>query len=896
MAGDQIDFFVSHAGVDRAWAEWVAWQLREAGYTVELDVWDWAAGRNFVTAMSDALERAGRVVALFSSAYFDRSRYTTEEWTSALLHTPGVGEGALVPVRVEEVPAEKVPTVLRSLVYRDVFGMSEEKARRALLEAVTGSARPGSRPVFPGMTEDRRDGSGPRRPGTMPRVWNVPARNLQFTGRDRLLVAVREALLAGDRAVVQALHGLSGVGKTQLVIEYAHRFAGDYDLVWWLDADLSALLGPQIAQLAEELGCAEPQAGIEAKQRAVLAELRQRNRWLLVFVIASQPHYLTALLPGGTGHVLVTSRTHAWLEAAVPVEVDVLARAESIAILVNWMPGLPGAEADRLAHALGDLPLALAQAAAYMQDTGTPVWEYLDLFAARAAHVLDRGQPASHPQSLAAATQLAFDRLRDDDPAAAQVVAICSFLPPERVPAEWFPRIAAALPADLASEATDPVAWRQVLSKVNRHALARVDQHGLQMHRPVQAIVRGYLPPDQVAVAQALAAELLTTDYPDDEKLPVVPRASGSAAHRDYNTAGIYRSPQRASVRPVPGPGTAVPGRRMTITMLGVPGSGKSTYILGMYAELVRGIDGCFLHLPDPDSAIELIGALQALWSGDLPEPTAERPVPHEFIFTMAGFTERTEIDLADFRGGAAFDLIDGRGSDTAQLRRRLADSDSIFVVLDSAHFLEPVTPGRLQVAREATAADLFAHLITNVLADRERAGRPVPSIAILLTKADLIDGRQGSVARDWTELASEIRMLVRPVFQPQIDARIFPVSVLDIDASPDRRRLAAAMELHGVADPLIFAAGQFLKTCQSGIHQQRQQTLARRQDAVRRLDELTNRGQIVKRLTRSHITATQAEISEADTHIAELNTQWNDLAHNSQVLLSILQARDLDK
>ena len=109
VGGDRADLFVSHAGADRAWAEWVAWQLTDAGYTVELDVWDWAAGRNFVTAMSDALERCDRVVALFSAAYFDRSRYTTEEWSAALLHEEGVEEGRLVPVRVEAVPAAGMP-------------------------------------------------------------------------------------------------------------------------------------------------------------------------------------------------------------------------------------------------------------------------------------------------------------------------------------------------------------------------------------------------------------------------------------------------------------------------------------------------------------------------------------------------------------------------------------------------------------------------------------------------------------------------------------------------------------------------------------------------------------------------------------------------------------------
>ena len=106
VSGERTDFFVSHAGADRAWAEWVAWQLEQAGYTVELDVWDWAAGRDFVVAMSDALDRADRVVALFSAAYFDRSRYTTEEWSAATAHVPGAEGDRLVPVRVEEVPGE----------------------------------------------------------------------------------------------------------------------------------------------------------------------------------------------------------------------------------------------------------------------------------------------------------------------------------------------------------------------------------------------------------------------------------------------------------------------------------------------------------------------------------------------------------------------------------------------------------------------------------------------------------------------------------------------------------------------------------------------------------------------------------------------------------------------
>ena len=127
----------------------MAWQLNDAGYTVELDVWDWAAGQNFMTAMSDALSRCDRVVALFSAAYFERSRYTTEEWSAAALHVPGTGDNRLVPVRVAEVPTADMPAVLRPLVFRDLFGVGEEQARQILLEAVEGPRRPDQKPVFP---------------------------------------------------------------------------------------------------------------------------------------------------------------------------------------------------------------------------------------------------------------------------------------------------------------------------------------------------------------------------------------------------------------------------------------------------------------------------------------------------------------------------------------------------------------------------------------------------------------------------------------------------------------------------------------------------------------------------------------------------------------------------
>ena len=524
MSGEQVDFFVSHAGADRAWAEWVAWQLAEAGYTVELDVWDWAAGRNFVTAMSDALDRCNRVVALFSAAYFERSRYTTEEWTAMALHVPGADVGRLVPVRIEEVPSGQVPALLRPLVSPDLFGVAEAQARRVLLEAVAGPRRPGQPPVFPGEGRPGspgRLGGGPRLPGTIPRIWNVPVRNPGFTGRDGLLVAVRKRLLAGDKAVVQALHGMGGVGKTQLAAEYAHQFAGSYDLAWWVNSEQGELIGDQFAALAVALGCMRAEAGTEVVRTVVLAELRSQGRWLLVFGNAETPADVTPWLPGGDGHVLITTRELGWSEIAAPVEVDVLARSESVAILQDRVPGVRAVDADLLARELGDLPLAIAQAAGFMAETGMPAAQYLSVLQTRAGQLLAEGAPPTYPRSLAAATQLIADRLAGEDPAAAELASLCAFLAPEPIPEELFTAASSDLPGELVARAGDPLAWRQILAHLARQSLARIDTCGLQMHRLTQAVLRDRLTPERAANTRKRTEAILAASSPGDPPNPV---------------------------------------------------------------------------------------------------------------------------------------------------------------------------------------------------------------------------------------------------------------------------------------------------------------------------------------------------------------------------------------
>jgi tetratricopeptide (TPR) repeat protein len=522
----RVDFFVSHAGRDEAWAEWVAWHLVEAGYTVELDCWDWVAGENFVARMHGAVDGANRVVALFSPAYFEEIRYTTNEWTSALVRNDGGGH-RLMPVQIELCA---VPSLLRPLLCVELFDVDEGEAARRLLAAARGPARPDGKPMFPGRGRagvlTARGEAGPRLPGVLPPVWNVGPRNPGFVGRDATLVRLRERLRFGGTAVVQALHGMGGVGKTQVAIEYAYRYAGAYEMVWWVSAEEIGLVGEQYAALAGELGLTPPRADTASTVGTLRSYLRGRSGWLLVFDNAESQRELRDWLPAGPGHTLITSRNPHWGELAARVEIDVLPRSESVELIHVFRPGVRKADADRLAGALGDLPLALAQAAGFLAETGMPIDRYLDLLVTRAEELLDQSPPESHPHSLAAAIRVSTDRLAEVDPVALAFVRIGAFFAPEPIPADVLTGHVAVAGAKrwpeleaLAAVVASPVAGHRSLGRIGSYGLARLDR-GLQLHRLTQAILREQLTDERVAAYRAYAQALLVAADPGDERDP----------------------------------------------------------------------------------------------------------------------------------------------------------------------------------------------------------------------------------------------------------------------------------------------------------------------------------------------------------------------------------------
>ncbi|MFG1918941.1 FxSxx-COOH system tetratricopeptide repeat protein [Micromonospora sp. NPDC048898] len=493
------DIAVAYDPVDRPWADWIGGQLRRAGVRphlravrpgAQLDV---APHGTVLAVLSpDLAETAGTALAGLRPDLAGGS----EEVLGVLV----TGEAWREPFGPERVVDLRTADAVRA--------QSLLLSQLGLIAPAQPSGDLRNVPRFP-ADPDRRV------------RFNVPPRNPSFVGRDDYLERLRDHLTSEDGPVT--LTGGAGVGKSELAREFAHRFAYDYDVVWWIPAQDRETVQTGLGALANEIKAVDSTGAAEAALKALSAADGAFQRWLLIYDNADDADVLTGLRPrDGVGHVLITSRDDGSSGLPSPLEVAALTGDESVAMLRRVL-GISTEDARAIAVALEHLPLALRLATAWMRQralglerAGVPSLEAVGqgvrelLVALDGQSDEDTGEhiPGSHTSSVARVLRVTLEALRATPfgELAIRLAELSAFLSPEGIglpllrSTSMLTQLAAASGTDVDELLLDADEVDLVLTVGARFALYDVDWgngSALRMHRAIQVLLREAIPEPQ---------------------------------------------------------------------------------------------------------------------------------------------------------------------------------------------------------------------------------------------------------------------------------------------------------------------------------------------------------------------------------------------------------------
>jgi tetratricopeptide (TPR) repeat protein len=515
------DFFVSYSSADRLWAEWIAWQLEDAHYSVTLQTWQFQPGQDFVQDMQDAIEQCQHTLVVLSPDYLNELEMHSDlALTFAFVKEPA--GGTLVPVQVRE-SQDRLKGILSMLISIDLVGRDEAEAREVLLTEIKRVSAKSS----PRAADSLRSGNSPRVkhtsveqpefPVNFPRIWNMPPHNRFFTDRETVLHDLHSAFTVKGgrvRTLSQALSGLGGIGKTQVAIEYAYRYRDEYQAVLWLPAESQEALLQSCHAIVTLLDLPEKEAQEHDELvGAVRTWLQEHVDWLLILDNADDLSIVRDFLPSATrGHVLITTRAQAVGRVAKGTVIEQLTPEEGGLFLLR-RAGLLGPEEqldldDALCHAAMDiarmvdgLPLALDQAGSFIEEVKCSLEEYLSLYQKSRKQMLGRrGNPIfDHPLPVATTWSLSFEHVQRDNPVAADMLRLCAFLAADDIPEELLTQDVFQEGTALHTLAQNPLALHEAIAELRRYSLVRrqLEDKTLSIHRLVQAVLRDTLPEEE---------------------------------------------------------------------------------------------------------------------------------------------------------------------------------------------------------------------------------------------------------------------------------------------------------------------------------------------------------------------------------------------------------------
>lgn len=345
--------------------------------------------------------------------------------------------------------------------------------------------------------------------------WSVPyQRNPFFVGRKHLLHHLHQALQEQrreNRAASCGLSGMGGIGKTQTALEYTYLYFQDYAAVFWVNAETVESIITSFASIAKVLSFPQRTEYHQSTIIAAIVEwLNSHSDWLMVMDNVEDVQLIKQALPAARkGTLLFTTRLHTLRTLASVIELEPLSVQESAQLLLRRMHHLDekqtlkqfspdtDALAQTLAEVMDGLPLALDQAGAYLEQTQCSIKEVLRLFEACPVQLLrERDAQADHPFSVVKTFSLAFEKLRKEQPVAAQLLVLCCFLAPDEIPEVLFTEHTKDLELPLYEAVCHPLRMNTLLKDLLAYSLIHRCPHRqtISVHRLVQAVLKERLP------------------------------------------------------------------------------------------------------------------------------------------------------------------------------------------------------------------------------------------------------------------------------------------------------------------------------------------------------------------------------------------------------------------
>ncbi|MCY2964436.1 MAG: tetratricopeptide repeat protein [Planctomycetota bacterium] len=340
---------------------------------------------------------------------------------------------------------------------------------------------------------------------------NLPASlGSLFIGRDEFLKTLRDKLtqpVAADRRALaitprQAIHGLGGVGKTRLVVEYAHAYAGEYSALLHITADSPTSLVSNLAELTGVLQIAGLETEPDERRIAAVCDwLNQRGEWFLLFDNVDSAEAANAVIEVLNrlrgGHVVITSRLSNWPALIEPLQLDVVSPENAVAYLQQAAPQRSitpddAEQARRLAEEVDRLALALEQSAAYVKRFRISFAEYRERWQTQGEKVRGWYDPRvmQYPRSVATTWNTTVDQLTAS---ARSLLELLSWFSPEPLRRAWLMNESAA--QSLAVAGVHDV--EEALVELADVSMIRLDQTELSVHRLVQEVTRERMEPER---------------------------------------------------------------------------------------------------------------------------------------------------------------------------------------------------------------------------------------------------------------------------------------------------------------------------------------------------------------------------------------------------------------